>query len=575
MATAPLSTAIGAGKRTAPSLWRAAVAETRTHPAYLAEEDDGWRPVSWGEAADRVDALARGLLAMGIGRGDAVAILSRTRLEWVLLDWAVMSIGAVVVGLYPTSSPKECRYVLEHSESTVAFVEDAEQRAKVESVRAGLTRLREVLALDELARVEDEGRSRPGELEAAEAAVSEDDLATLIYTSGTTGPPKGCMLTHRNLVEAATRVPRPLGGGDDTVLLFLPIAHSFGRIAHQSAASHGGTIAFCAETTRLPEALVRVRPTILPAVPRVFEKIHANVLGEIERAGGARRAIGSWGIATGARAARLRREGNAVPATLRGRLALADRLVLSKVRARLGGRLRVGVSGAAPLGLDVLEFFDAVGVTVLEGYGMTENASSCTVNLPGQSRLGTVGRPVPGSELKIEPDGEILTRGETTFAGYFKDPEGTRAALTADGWLRTGDVGVIDEDGYLRITDRKKDLIITAGGKNVSPQNLENALKSSRLVSQALVLGDRRPYVAALLTLDPLETAATDRDPRELVQELVDGVNRDLARAEQIKRFAILPRDFSQEHGELTPTLKLKRRVVQEHFAAEIERLYE
>jgi long-chain acyl-CoA synthetase len=574
MTTAP-ATAPPARRRTAPEVWRAVLAEERPAPIYLEERGDEWRPVAWAEAAERVDALARGLLSRGVRRGDAVAVLSRSRVEWALLDWAVMRIGAVVVGLYPTNSPKECAYVLAHSEAVLVVVEDEEQRAKIEQVRAELPELRDVLGVDELPRLEQEGRAHPAEdLAAAEDAVTEDDLATLIYTSGTTGPPKGCMLTHRNLVVAASRVPRELGAVDDTILLFLPLAHSFGRLAHQAAAYHGATVAFVADATRVATAIEKVRPTILPAVPRVYEKVHANVLGELERAGGAKRAIGRRALDVGSRASRLQRQGRPLPLGLRMRHAIADRLVFAKVRGRLGGRLRVGVSGAAPLAVDVLEFFDALGITVVEGYGLTENASSCTVNIPGRERFGTVGQAVPGSEIRIAEDGEIFTRGETTFAGYYKDPEATRAALTEDGWLRTGDVGEIDTDGYVKITDRKKDLIITAGGKNISPQNLENALKASRFVSQALVVGDRRPYVTALITLDTAEVEATGRDPRELVQELVDEVNRERARVEQIKRFAILPRDFSQDEGEVTPTLKLKRRVVHEHFAAEIDALY-
>ena len=382
------------------------------------------------------------------------------------------------------------------------------------------------------------------------------------------------MLTHKNLVAAAERVDPGLGVEHDVVLLFLPLAHSFGRLAHQSAALHGGTVAFCAEASRVQEAVQAVRPTVLPAVPRVYEKIHANVLGEIERSSGAKRAIGRWALGVGAEASRLRREGKPVPATLRQRERIADRLVFSKVRARLGGRLRVGVSGAAPLGLDVLEFFNSLGMLVIEGYGLTETSSSTTANEPGDYRFGTVGRPVPGCEVKLAEDGEILVRGDTVFAGYYKEPEATAATFTDDGWFRTGDVGEIDADGFVKITDRKKDLIITAGGKNIAPQNLENALKASRFVSQAIVIGDRRPFVVALITLDQDEVAASGRDQQELVQELVDDVNRDRVRVEQIKRFVIVPRDFSQEEGEMTPTLKLRRRVIHENFAAEIDGLY-
>jgi long-chain acyl-CoA synthetase len=557
--------------RTAPALWRYALAQGWTTPAYLEEHEDGWREVSWPEAGARVDDLRHALLHRGVRRGDAVAVLARTRLEWILLDWAIMSVGAVVVGLYPTNTASECAYVLGHSEAVLAFTEDDAQREKLESVRDGLPALREIVGFDELPAFEDEGRANR-ELESDE--VHEDDLATLIYTSGTTGPPKGCMLTHKNLVTAALRVKTHIEGQTDTVLLFLPLAHSFARIVHHSAASRGAALALVGDATRVPEAIARVRPTILPAVPRVYEKVHANVLGEIERSTGAKRAIGRWALGVGARASRLRRDHRPVPLALRVQEKLADRLVFAKVRERLGGRLRLGVSGAAPLGIDVLEFFDSLGMLVIEGYGLTETSSSLSVNDPDDYRFGTVGRAVDGCDIKLDVDGEILVRSETIFSGYHKDPDATAAAFTDDGWFRTGDVGELDEDGWLKITDRKKDLIITAGGKNIAPQNLENALKASRFISQALVIGDRRPYVTALITLDPVEVDGAGRDARELVQEVVDDVNRDRVRVEQVKRFAILPRDFSQEEGELTPTLKLRRKIVHEHFADEIENLY-
>ncbi|TMM16480.1 MAG: long-chain fatty acid--CoA ligase [Actinobacteria bacterium] len=538
--------------RTAPALWRHVLEQRHPRPAYLEERPDGWLEVSWEEAGGRVDALARALLARGVKRGDAVAVVARTRLEWILLDWAIMSIGAVVVGLYPTNSAAECDYILDHSEAVFAFVEDDEQYEKVASVFE-----RPIVRFDELA----EFGASAGEDEPE--PVGEDDLATLIYTSGTTGPPKGCMLNHKNLVSAALGVRTNLEDGSDTVLLFLPLAHSFARIVHQAAALHLSTLAIVADVARVPEALRRTRPTVLPAVPRVYEKIHANVVGEIERSSPVKRAIGHWALRVGA---------TKRPTGLQGRIA--DALVFKKVRARLGGRLRVGVSGAAPLGVDVLEFFRSLNMLVIEGYGLTETSSSLSVNDPDDYKFGTVGRAVEGCEIRIEDDGEILVRSDSVFLGYFKDPEATAAAFTPDGFFRTGDVGEIDADGFVKITDRKKDIIITAGGKNISPQNLENALKASRFVSQALVVGDRRPYVTALITLDWDEVNGNGRDPDELVQELVDEVNRDRVRVEQIKRFTILPRDFTQEAGELTPTLKLRRRVVQDHFGDEIEALY-
>jgi len=552
--------------RTAPALWGYALAQGWTTPAYLEEQADGWREVSWQEAGERVESLAQALLAHGVRKGEAVAVLSRTRLEWILLDWAIMSIGAVVVGLYPTNTASECAYILGHSEAVLAFTEDEAQREKLASVRAQLPHLREIVGFEELAGFTGEG--------GAPEDVHEDDLATLIYTSGTTGPPKGCMLSHKNLTTAALRVRTHIEGTADTVLLFLPMAHSFARICHQSATYRGATLALCADATRLPEALARVRPTILPAVPRVYEKVHANALGEIERASGAKRAIGRWALRVGSRASARRRSARPLPLLLRAQLAVADALVFSKVRARLGGRLRLGISGAAPLSVDVLEFFHSLNMLVIEGYGLTETSSSLSVNDPDDYRFGTVGHAVEGCEVRLDADGEILARSDTIFSGYYKEPEATAAAFTDDGWFRTGDVGELDEDGWLKITDRKKDLIITAGGKNIAPQNLENALKASRFVSQAVIVGDRRPYVTALITLDPAEMEVSGAAAQALVQEIVNEVNRDRVRVEQIKRFAILPRDFSQEEGELTPTLKLRRKVVHEHFAAEIERLY-
>jgi long-chain acyl-CoA synthetase len=555
---------------TAPALWRYAVAKGATTPAFLEEQADGWREVTWAEADERIDALGKALLARGVRKGDAVAVLARTRLEWLLLDWAIMSIGAVVVGLYPSNTASECAYILGHSEAVLVFVEDDAQREKLESVRGELPALGGIVPFADMLAFEAEGRTHEG---AQPEPVSEDDLATLIYTSGTTGPPKGCMLTHRNLVNAATRATSSTDQ-DDVVLLFLPMAHSFARIAHQGSAFNGATVALVADVARVPEALQRTHPTFLPAVPRVYEKIHANTLGEIERATGSKRALGRWALGVGLRASRQRRGGGSLPPLLAVQERIADVIVFAKVKKRLGGRLRLGISGAAPLGIDVLEFFSALGILVIEGYGLTETSSSLTVNEEEAYKLGTVGRAVAGCDVKLDEDGEILVKSPSVFVGYYKDPEATAAAFTEDGWFRTGDVGEIDDDGYLKITDRKKDLIITAGGKNIAPQNIENALKASRFVSQAVVIGDRRPYVTALITLEQAEVASSGRDPEELVQEVVDEVNRDRVRVEQIKKFRILDRDFSQEDGELTPTLKLRRRVVHEHFADEIERLY-
>ena len=548
----------------------------RTNAAYLVEGPDGWSEVSWDEAARTVDELANGLLALGIRKGDAVGILAQTSLEWALFDYALGLIGAVGAAIYANSSPKDCRYVLEHSDAVAVLVEDEAQRAKVAD--AGVAH---VITFDELDALRERGRrfaaESPKALAEAEAQVSEADLFTFIYTSGTTGPPKACMIRHRNYYEMAGCVDHveAFALADDVMLLYLPLAHNFGRLMHLLGAHTGYTTAFCPDPLRVAEALPAVRPTLLPSVPRLYEKVHTAVLGQFEQVHGPRRRLLDWALHVGRRVSTLRERGEALPAGLAFQHRLADRLVYSKIKKRLGGRLRLGVSGGAPLAKEIGEFFHALDILIIEGWGLTECTTAASVNRPDRFRFGTVGPALPGFEVRADEDGELLIRSETVFAGYYKDEEATREVLGSDGWLRSGDVGSIDEDGFITITDRKKDILVTAGGKNVAPQNLENALKTAPLISQALVLGDCRPYVAALITLDP---AAAEGVPaaelEERVQEVVDGVNTGLSRFEQIKRFRILSRDFSAEEGEVTPTLKLKRRVCAEHFAAEIEELY-
>ncbi len=549
----------------------------RTNAAYLVEGPDGWSEVSWDEAARTVDELANGLLALGIRKGDAVGILAQTSLEWALFDYALGLIGAVGAAIYANSSPKDSRYVLEHSDAVAVLVEDEAQRAKVAD--AGVAH---VITFDELDALRERGRrfaaESPKALAEAEAQVGEDDLFTFIYTSGTTGPPKACMIRHRNYYEMAGCVDHveAFALADDVMLLYLPLAHNFGRLMHLLGAHTGYTTAFCPDPLRVAEALPAVRPTLLPSVPRLYEKVHTAVLGQFEQVHGPRRRLLGWALHVGRRVSTLRERGEALPAGLAFQHRVADRLVYSKIKKRLGGRLRLGVSGGAPLAKEIGEFFHALDILIIEGWGLTECTTAASVNRPDRFRFGTVGPALPGFEVRADEDGELLIRSETVFAGYYKDEEATREVLGSDGWLRSGDVGSIDEGGFITITDRKKDILVTAGGKNVAPQNLENALKTAPLISQALVLGDSRPYVAALITLDP---AAAEGVPaaelEERMQEVVDGVNTELSRFEQIKRFRILSRDFSAEEGEVTPTLKLKRRVCAEHFAADIEELYE
>jgi long-chain acyl-CoA synthetase len=584
-----------AGGRTIVRLWHDAVAAGRPGPAYLVETDAGWHEVSWAEAGERVRAYANGLLALGVRRGDAFAILARNTLDWALLNFALSEIGAVSVPVYASSSAHDVGYVVGHSGSVGIVCEDDDQRTKVEEVRGGLEGLKHVLTYADLAALAASGREfareSPGALAEASGVIREDDLFTIIYTSGTTGPPKGCMLSHRNYFVMASVSDRmdSYYRESDTMLLYLPLAHNFGRLMLLAGAYVGFTIAFLPDPLRVADAAVAVRPTILPSVPRVYEKVHSAVQARFDEATGVKRRLVDWALPIGRDVSHRHGAGLPVPASLRVKHAVADRLVFAKVRERLGGRLRIPISGGAPLAQEIAEFFDAVGIRIVEGYGLTECTTACATNVPDRYRFGTVGQPLPGFEVRIAADGEIEVRSETVFQGYFKDPEATAEVLRPDGWLRTGDIGELDEDGFLRITDRKKDILVTAGGKNVAPQNIENDLKTSKYVSQALVVGDRRPYVAALITLEAQEatrwaaergiagdlaTLAQDPHVRELVQGVVDDVNRERSRFEQVKRFTILPRDFTMEDGEVTPTLKLRRRAVAEHFAAEIEGLY-
>ncbi len=579
LAQAPTASAV----TTIGELWQRAADAGRTQPAFLVQKDDAWSPVGWDEAAEHVAALANGFLSMGVEKGDKVAILCRTRLEWTLADYALATIGAVVIPVYPTSSPAEIAYILRDSEAKLLLSEDEEQLAKTRDLE--LPSLERVIGIDvpggdgRLDDVAEAGRawgpSHPEALARAAAQVGPDDVLTFLYTSGTTGNPKGCLLSHRNyvtMVEAVVAVDG-LFRDDDTALLFLPLAHNFARLIQFNAAAMGFTLAFCPDVRGVSAALAEVRPTLFPSVPRVYEKVHTAVKAAVAESGTVKRRLAEWAFAVGERAAR----GDS-GAALALQARIADRLVLSKVRARMGGRLRFAVSGGAPLAPEIARFFAACGVLILEGYGMTECTTAATLNPPGAPRFGTVGPALPGIELRIDTDGEILIRGATIFGGYYRNPEATAEALTPDGWLRSGDIGTIDADGYLTITDRKKDIIVTAGGKNVSPQVIENALKTSPYVSNAVVVGDNRPYIVALITVDADEVkgvgAPDSPEVRAAIERGVEEVNAELGRVEQIKRFTILPRDFSTEQGEITATLKLKRRVCLDHFSEEIERLY-
>ena len=561
---------------------------------------DQWTDVSYTELAMASREIACGLIALGLRPGERVSILCGTRPEWTLADLGSLCAGAVVAPIYHTNSPEECRYILEHADSRVVFCEDEQQLAKVEQVRDRCPALEHVVMLDgagegtlslsELRRRGEQVDSAAMERTAAE--VRPEDTATIVYTSGTTGPPRGCITTHANLVTTARMYEQQVDlGTNSVVFLFLPLAHSLARVVQMVVLDVGGTIAYWrGDTKALVDDIASTRPTHLPTVPRILEKVHTVALSGAEDGGGLKHAIFRRALATGRRVRVLERTGQRLDGPMRLRHALADRLVLSKVRGVFGPGLELVLTGAAPISSELLEFFDACGVLVLEGYGLSETTAAATLNTASRFRFGTVGRALPGVETSIAADGEILIRGPNVFGGYFKDEAATHEALTEDGWLRSGDLGSLDQDGFLRITGRKKDIIITSGGKSIAPANIESALREIRWVSEALVFGDDRPYLVAMLTLDrdglpalatslgvEPEIAVLARDERvhaQLSRE-VERVNERFARVEQVKRFAILDRDLTQETGELTPTQKAKRAVVSSKFKDVIDSLYE
>ena len=555
--------------------------------------------ITYAEFGLAIREIAGGLASLGVAVGDKVGILCGTVPEWPMADFGTFCAGATVVPVYHTNSPEECEYVLSHAGVKVLFVENAAQAAKVAKVRGGLGELEQVITL--IGEAEDtitlaDLRSRgaaDGDAIARErtAAVAPEDTATIVYTSGTTGPPKGCVLSHANLLYTANAyIDRlQLRGTDAVMFQYLPLAHVLARMVAFVAIEVGGVLAFSSgDTKKLAEEIKEFNPTHIPTVPRLLEKIHTRVVGQAAAAGGAKAAIFTRALATGQKVAKAKREGRKVSPIDRIRQAAGDKLALSKVRDALGTGNPVLITGAAPIGTEVIEFFYACGIPVLEGYGMTETCAAATLNIVSEVKVGSVGRPLPGTEVSIGPDGEVLMRGPLVFKGYHRMPEETEAIMEG-GWLHSGDLGEIT-DGYVTITGRKKDLIITSSGKNVSPEMLESALRETRWISQAIAAGDRRSYLVALVTLDPDEApklaaelgvpadpeamAANDR-VREAVWKDIDAVNQRFARIEQIKRFSILPRDLSQEEGELTPTLKVKRSVVYKKYGPDVDALYE
>jgi long-chain acyl-CoA synthetase len=542
--------------------------------------------------------LARGLIALGVEPGVRVAILGLTSASWTLADCGSVCAGAVVTPIYHTNSPEECAYVLTHSEARVIFCDDADQAAKIEQVRSRCPSLQHVVRFDSgstelsLDDLRARGQETPPELVYERvAAIAPGDVATLVYTSGTTGPPKGCMLSHGNFLSTMHMYAQQLGlGPAHSVYQFLPLAHVLARIAQAVTLSVGGRVIYWGgDMAKLAEELREASPTHVPAVPRIYEKIHGAVTAQVADGRAYERTMFTWALRCAAETrAALRAQRRLDPLT-NLQYRLADRLVLSKIRRLFGRHLEVALVGAAPIARELLEFFDACGVLVLEGYGLTETCAASTINTADAVRFGTVGKPLPGTEVAIADDGEILIRGPHVFTGYYKDAAATEEVLTPDGWLHSGDLGTIDPDGYVSITGRKKDLIITSGGKNVTPVNIESELRDSRYITEAVVYGDNRPYLVAMLILDRAESiklaerlgiasdpASIAADPQlhAEIQKELDRVNRKFARVEQVKRFAILGHELTQPDGELTPTFKVKRAVVYEKYGDLFASLY-
>ncbi len=572
------------------AVWRNA--EQRPDRRLLAwPTDDGWRDIDCAAFRDEVVRTAQALIAAGVRAGDRVALMSRTRYEWTLVDYAVLACGAVTVPVYPTAGEQQLAWILQDAEPTVCVVETRDQADQVRAITGVSDR---VWCLDDgdLARL-DPGPVRPEEVADRRRRARADDLATIVYTSGTTGRPKGCMLTHRNLLaevgNAVARLDFLFRAPDAATLLFLPLAHAFARLVQFGCLHAGARLGLLPDPRQAAGQLPVFRPTFLLAAPRMFEKIHEAA--QRRAGGGMRGAVFRRADAVAVAYSRAQEATGGPGAWLELRHRLYDRLVYRALRRALGGRCTAAVSGGAPLSERLVHFFRGAGLPVYEGYGLTETSPAVTVNSPDATRVGTVGRPLPGVSVRTADTGEILVRGDVVFAGYWRDPAATAQVLDADGWLRTGDLGRLDDDGFLTVTGRIKEQFVTAGGKSVSPAVLEERLRTHPLISQAVVVGDRRPFVAALVTLDeealpewlaehgrpPDATAAEVRDDPALRKEVADAVayaNRAVSRAESIREFRILPGDFNEQRGELTPTMKVSRGVVQKEYAEEIEAIY-
>ncbi|MBA3394987.1 MAG: long-chain fatty acid--CoA ligase [Deltaproteobacteria bacterium] len=586
------------------------VQETPDREAYRYPVGEEWRSMTWRQAGERVKAIAAGLLSLGLGREERVGILANTRIEWLLCDLGILSAGGATTTVYPSSTAEDIAYILADSETRIVFAEDLGQLKKLADRRSEMPKLEKAVLIDgapeaidsawvmTLADLEAAGAARlakdPRAVDEVVAGIEPAHLATLIYTSGTTGKPKGVRLLHECWAYTADAMESThLMTSEDVQYLWLPMSHSFGKVLMAGHIASGSVCAIDGRIPKIVENLAVVKPTIMAAVPRIFEKVYNKIL-EGAKQGGLKQKIFEWAIATGKRGSQLRQEGKEPSGMLAFKLKIADKLVFSKIKNRFGGRVRYFISGSAPLSRDIAEFFHSCGILILEGYGLTESSAASFVNRPSKYAFGSVGVPMPGTELKLAPaDSEILMKSPGIMQGYHNQPDQTTEALTEDGWLRTGDIGEVDDRGFLRITDRKKDLIKTSGGKYIAPQSIEGKLKSTcPFISQVIVHGDKRNFVTALVTLDEESTvkwakeqsALSGKSYAEIVQTsevkamlapYFDEVNKSLAKYETVKQFAILPKDLTIDEGELTPSLKVKRKVVEKKYAGLLDKMYE
>ncbi|HUJ63211.1 MAG TPA: long-chain fatty acid--CoA ligase [Kofleriaceae bacterium] len=586
------------------------VHDTPDREAYRYPVGEQWRSMTWRQTGERVKAIAAGLLGLGLHREDRVGILCNTRVEWLLCDLGILSAGGATTTVYPSSTAEECAFILADSETRYAFVEDIKQLDKLRAHKGEMPRLVKCILIDGAAPARDgdwvmtlaELEQRGGEVLAEDprrvdevvAGIQGSHLATLIYTSGTTGKPKGVRLLHECWAYCADAIDAvKLWGRDDVQYLWLPMSHSFGKVLMAGHIASGSVTAVDGRIPKLVDNLAEVKPTIMAAVPRIFEKVYNRIVETARQGSPMKRRIFEWALATGKQVSQIRQHGREPTGLLALKMRLADRLVFDRVKQRFGGRVRYFISGSAPLSREIAEFFHACGVLILEGYGLTETSAASFVNRPNKFAFGSVGMPMPGTEVKLAPeDSEILIRSPGVMQGYHNLPDATAEALTKDGWLRTGDIGEVDAKGFLRITDRKKDLIKTSGGKYIAPQAIEGKLKATcPYISQVIVHGDKRNFVTALVTLDEEATMkwAKDRglngkgysevvqlpEVKQLLAPYFDEVNKSLAKYETVKQFAILPKDLSVDEGELTPSLKVKRKVVEKKYAAMLDKMYE